>query len=70
MAIRDEYQRNHNYIEETLDWEIELFFNKYPQFKSLYNINEEYEYGVNDIDSKKSINPFSRLLNSLKRMFF
>ncbi|WP_157064670.1 hypothetical protein [Methanobrevibacter millerae] len=70
VAIRDEYQRNHNYIEETLDWEIELFLNKYPQFKSLYNINEEYEYGVNDIDSKKSINPFSRLLNSLKRMFF
>lgn len=65
MAIRDEYQRNHKYIEETLDWEIELFLNKYSKFKPLFKVNDEYEYGINDVDSKKRINPFSRLLNKI-----
>lgn len=62
VAIRDEYQRNHNYVEETLDWEIEEFLNKYPKFKPLFKVNDEYEYGGYRNKYQRNINLVSKLL--------
>lgn len=66
VAIRDEYQRNHEYIEETDDWEIEEFLKKYPQFKPLFNVNEEFEYGCyKNKHQKKRNSIFETLRKSL-----
>ena len=63
--LRCKFSVNATYIEETLDWEIEIFLNKYPQFKPLYHVNEEYEYGGWKNKYQRSNNIFSRMLRGI-----
>ncbi len=65
VVIRDEYQWNHKYIEETDDWEIELFLNNYPQFKPLFKVNEEFKYGSYKNKHQKKSNSISRTLRKI-----
>lgn len=62
VAIREEYQFNHEYIEEVDDWEIEEFLNKYPKFKPLFKVNNEFEYGGYKNKYQRNINLVSKLL--------
>jgi len=64
-SVRDEFNRNHKYIEETLDWEIEEFLNKYPNFKPLFHINTEYEYGCYKNKYQRKNNLISRTLRKI-----
>ena len=63
--IANEHLRTHDYIEETNDWEVEEFLNKYPKFKPLYHINTEYEYGGWKNKYQKKSNIFYRMFRNI-----